>query len=646
MCRSLPRAALGLAALALVVVATGAQQPKGDDKPQWVRPPIQADHLHHKTFASATVQGEVSYLIYLPPEYEKTKDKRFPVLYWLHGRGGSQQGVPAFTQRLTRAIGAGKVPPLLVVFVNGLITSGYEDRPGQPVETVSIKELIPHIDKTYRTIAAPAGRLVEGFSMGGGGAAKWGFKYPELFGAVSILAGARMTGEGANASALVKKNADALRGKTLIRIVVGSQDGLVKGNRAYHELLDELKVPHEFHVIEGAGHTHPPLYEGLGEKNWEFYRQALGFQKPAPKGTPKGPAKAPQGVRVERDLEYARAGEKKLLLDLYLPEKAAGPLPVIVGIHGGGWAAGSKAGGQGSWLAQHGYAVAVINYRLSGEAIFPAQIEDCKAAVRWLRANARKYNLDPERFGATGHSAGGHLTSLLATTGDIKEFDRGNHLEFSSRIQAACPAAGPTDFLQMDAHAPKGAKLKHDSPKSPESRLIGGPILENKDKVARVNPITYVSKDDPPFLILHGDQDPVVPAHQAELLHAALKKAGVETHLHLVKGAGHGFGGGEIQELTRAFFDKHLKKGTRSGLGFKLDGERWTYRDDRVSLTGVFLKPEGDGPFPAVLISHGKGGNASRGFRLQRATAAPPPVAPQCESSGSSGRSWGRGPEC
>lgn len=272
------------------------------------------------------------------------------------------------------------------------------------------------------------------------------------------------------------------------------------------------------------------------------------------------PAAVPEGVKVVRDLEYAKVGDKKLLLDLYLPEKADGPFPVIVGIHGGDWATGSKAGGQGNWLAQHGYAVAVINYRLSGEAIFPAQIEDRKAAVRWLRANAKKYNLDPDRFGAIGHSAGGHLVSLLATTGDVKEFEKGENLEFSSRIQAACPISGPTDFLQMDAHAPKGAKLKHDAPNSPEARLIGGPIQENKDKVARANPITYVSKDDPPFLIVHGDQDATVPAHQAELLNEALKKAGVETKLLLVKGAGHAVGGREVNEAIITFFDRHLKK--------------------------------------------------------------------------------------
>jgi acetyl esterase/lipase len=267
-------------------------------------------------------------------------------------------------------------------------------------------------------------------------------------------------------------------------------------------------------------------------------------------------------VKVVRDLEYAKAGEKKLLLDLYVPQKFEGKLPTIVGIHGGAWAAGSKAGGQGNWLARHGYAVAVINYRLSGEAIFPAQIEDCKAAVRWLRANAKKYNLDPDRFGATGHSAGGHLVSLLATTGGVKDFDKGENLDQSSRIQAACPLSGPTDFLQMDAHAPKGATLKHNAPKSPEARLVGGPIQENKEKVAKANPITYVTKDDPPFLIVHGDQDPVVPYHQAELLNEALKKGGVEVKLYAVKGAGHGIGGREVNEMIVAFFDKHLKKRT------------------------------------------------------------------------------------
>src|SRR5262245_25686848 len=205
----------------------------------------------------------------------------------------------------------------------------------------------------------------------------------------------------------------------------------------------------------------------------------FGWIDAAPAQQPKLQAKQPQvppGVRVLRDLEYARVGDKRLLLDLYLPEQAEGPLPVVIGIHGGGWSAGNKEGSQGVRLSGRGYAVACIMYRLSGEAIFPAQIEDCKAAVRWLRAHAKEYNFDPNHFGAIGHSAGGHLSSLLGAAGDVKQFEKGNNLELSSRVQAVCAMSGPTDLLQMDAHALPTAPFKHDAPQSPESRLIGGAI--------------------------------------------------------------------------------------------------------------------------------------------------------------------------
>lgn len=260
-----------------------AQRGKGkatpaDDKPQWVKEPVKAPNLHYKKFNSDTVQGEVSYLIYLPPGYEQDTDTRYPVTYWLHGKGGGQQGIPVMCERLTQAIEAKQAPPLIVVFPNGLNLSGWADSEGQPVETVCIKELLPLVDKSYRTIATREGRMVEGFSMGGSGAAKWGFKYPELFGSVSILAGARV-GEGQEAWSLVEKNIDAIRDKSTVRIVVGSQDGLSKSNAAYHERLDALKVKHGFHVIGGAGHSPNPLYEGLGDNNWPFYVAAFSQAK-------------------------------------------------------------------------------------------------------------------------------------------------------------------------------------------------------------------------------------------------------------------------------------------------------------------------------------------------------------------------------
>jgi acetyl esterase/lipase len=214
-------------------------------------------------------------------------------------------------------------------------------------------------------------------------------------------------------------------------------------------------------------------------------------------------------------------GHRRQKLDLYLP-KAGTNLPLIIIIQGGAWLGGNKEMDVPLDYLARGYAVASINYRLSQHALFPAQIEDCKTAVRWLRANAAKYSLDPARFAAWGKSAGGHLAALLGTTGDVKPFDVGENLSFPSRVQAVVDYFGPTDFLQMQAHRlPDGRQ--HDAAKSPESLLIGGLVQENKDKAARANPITYVTKDAPPFLICHGDLDPMLPHHQSELLEAALK---------------------------------------------------------------------------------------------------------------------------
>jgi acetyl esterase/lipase len=267
----------------------------------------------------------------------------------------------------------------------------------------------------------------------------------------------------------------------------------------------------------------------------------------------------PEGTIVYYNLPYVANGHERQKLDLYLP-RAEKKLPLIIWVHGGAWLAGSKTDGVPLDYLYDGYAVASINYRLSRHAIFPAQIQDCKAAVRWLRANAQKYNLDPNCFGAWGPSAGGHLVALLGTADDVNEFDVGENLTVSSRVQAVADYFGPTDFLQMEEHRlPNG--MVHNTPDSPESRLIGGYIQDNKDKVAKANPITYVTKDDAPFLIVHGDMDPLVPHHQSELLEAALKEAGVPVSFYTVKGGGHGgFRDPNVPKLTKEFFDKHLKQ--------------------------------------------------------------------------------------
>lgn len=276
-----------------------------------------------------------------------------------------------------------------------------------------------------------------------------------------------------------------------------------------------------------------------------------------PSGAPQ-PASLPDGAIAHRDLAYVTGGHERQKLDLYLP--AAGTnLPLIIHIHGGAFKMGSKDQGVPLEYLREGCALASLNYRLSQHAKFPAQIQDCKAAVRWLRAHAAEYRLDPARFAAWGPSAGGHLAAMLGTTGDSQELDVGAHLSQSSRVQAVVDYFGPTDFLQMDAHRlPTG--MTHDPADSPESQLMGGAIQENKEKAARANPITYVTADDPPFLICHGDQDPLVPHHQSELLAAALKKAGVPVTFYTVQGAGHGgFRDPQVAPLTQEFLAKHLK---------------------------------------------------------------------------------------
>jgi acetyl esterase/lipase len=283
---------------------------------------------------------------------------------------------------------------------------------------------------------------------------------------------------------------------------------------------------------------------------------------------PRPLADVGNGVVAAKDVEYARVGEQTLMLDVYYtPQQAtAGDVvpesrPLIVWVHGGGWRNGSKDRCPATRFAAQGYVVASIDYRLSGVAKFPAQIHDCKAAIRFLRKHAARYAIDPERVGVWGSSAGGHLAALLGTSGDVKKLEGDVGVTGgSSAVQCVVDFYGPTDLLQMDAHALPNAPFAHDSADSPEARLIGGPIQDNPAKVAELNPLTYVTRNDPPFLICHGDEDPLVPLHQSELLHAALEKAGVAATLHVVEGGGHGWGRKpEVDRLVEQFLAKHLK---------------------------------------------------------------------------------------
>ncbi len=265
---------------------------------------------------------------------------------------------------------------------------------------------------------------------------------------------------------------------------------------------------------------------------------------------------APPPAKVVKNIEYARVGNLALELDLYLPEQSTAPVPVILSIHGGGWHGGSKEASPGTHFTEYGYAVAAINYRLIGQGVFPAPIHDCKAAVRWLRANAAKYGLDTRRMGVWGASAGGHLAALLGTSGGVRklEGDLGNANE-SSRVQAVVDYFGPTDLTKWRPNADPSVNEKLS-----ESRLMGFDVVKYHKRAARGNPITYVSKDDPPFFVGHGEQDKLVPVSQSELLHAALVNARVASQLRIVPGAGHSVPGLGLDAEVRAFFDQHLKR--------------------------------------------------------------------------------------
>lgn len=258
-------------------------------------------------------------------------------------------------------------------------------------------------------------------------------------------------------------------------------------------------------------------------------------------------------------------------LDIYLPDAGKGPFPVIIFTHGGAFKMGDKGDGQVNGALEgvkHGYAVVSVNYRLSGEAIFPASPEDIKAAIRFVRANAKKYQLNPTKLAAWGNSSGANMASLIGTTGDVKTFDNsklGNAGQ-SSAVQAVVDWYGPIHFDQMDAQFKASGKGRpdHDEAASPESAYLGQPIQQAPALVKRASPATYISKNDPPFFIEHGTADPIVPTQQSQNFYADLVKVlgKDKVTLTLLDGAGHGgpqFETPENLAKVFAFLDKYLK---------------------------------------------------------------------------------------
>ena len=289
-----------------------------------------------------------------------------------------------------------------------------------------------------------------------------------------------------------------------------------------------------------------------------------------PQGGPAGSADTSTIKRKYSNVAYATKSSAEKL-DLYLPNTGSGPFPLIISIHGGAFMMGDKVDGQLTPMLaglDRGYAVASINYRFSNEAKFPAQINDVKAAIRFLRANATKYHLDPDKFAVWGGSAGGYLAALAGTSGGVSTLQDGSlgNATVSDKVQAVVDWFGPIDFATMDAQFQESGTgpANHNAANSPESQLLGAALPTVPGKVKASDPTTYISADDPPFLIEHGNKDANVPVQQSQNFASALKKVlgANDVTLKILPGAAHmdpAFDTTANVKLVLDWLDAHLK---------------------------------------------------------------------------------------
>lgn len=272
---------------------------------EWVTDAAQGPGVSFHTFGSEARGGPVSFHIYVPPDYAAHPDRRFPVVYWLHGSGGGVSGIPQLAAELDQAIRDRKAPPFLVVFVNGLSMGMYVDWSNgkAPMETIIVHELRPYIDSSWRTLATREGRLLDGFSMGGYGAARFGFRYPELFRTVSMMGagplqeflttapraskaqaeellrevygGSQAGFQAVSPRRYARENAARLAGRSRLRLVIGDRDETFGNNQDFHAYLEGLGIPHDWIVLPGVGHDPLQVLTALGDRHWAFYRAAF-----------------------------------------------------------------------------------------------------------------------------------------------------------------------------------------------------------------------------------------------------------------------------------------------------------------------------------------------------------------------------------
>jgi poly(3-hydroxybutyrate) depolymerase len=412
----------------------------------WVTPEVKAPGVSFHTFESAAAQATVSYHLFTPAAYDREPERRFPVVYWLHGSGGGLPGIPQVAARFARAIQDGKAPPCLVVFVNGMPDGMYVDwKDGSaPLETVIVKELVPHVDASYRTIASREGRALDGYSMGGYGAARLGFKYPDLFRAVSMMgsgplqenlldaprASRRRAEEvlervyggdpdyfrSVSPRTLAERQADAIARGSLVRMVCGDQDNLLANNRAFHEHLERLGIPHSWTVLPGVDHDPLGTLEALGDTNWGFYRQAFAEQAVA----------RTAARQADVDISFTVQGRDRRAVIVNAPI-AATTRPAVIVLHGGmGSAAVMQANSGFDAVARaEGFMVVYGEGTEFGEGrhawntgfLLRRQVQDADDIAYFdtlIDTIVRDHGADPARIFMTGGSNGGMMTFVYA----------------------------------------------------------------------------------------------------------------------------------------------------------------------------------------------------------------------------------------
>jgi len=329
---------------------------------------------------------------------------------------------------------------------------------------------------------------------------------------------------------------------------IASRPADARGGRGATALLEQLaSLPHRIpyaavvdvrglaHGDEGAEFDAAGQRE-LGKRFAVAASRQTGVAAPAPVGEFR--YRESRGVTIQQNVVIGQGGGRDLHVDIAFPTAPpAQPMPAVLMIHGGGWSGGTHKGFLPAELVAQGYFVATVEYRLSGEAPWPAQIQDCKLAVRWLRTNAAKYHVNPDRIGCLGFSAGGHLAACLGALPDTPELaGQGGFTGVSSRVQAVVDESGPTDFT------PEGRPLLGETKRDPSAlvTLLGGSFADKPDIWRQASPALNVTASTPPFLIFSGEKDTGVPVNQALRMEEALKKAGVPVQLIRVKNGGHG----------------------------------------------------------------------------------------------------------